>query len=74
MKHAAEPIVGVNRRQHPDVMASLQKLLRQGFYVGENPSRVRVGIRGNQSYAHLGMVSHTRGRTGSAGRVGGETA
>jgi 3-hydroxyisobutyrate dehydrogenase len=57
MEHAPKPIVGVDRRQYPNVVPSAQKLLCEGLDVSKHASRVRVGIGRNQSYAHCFIVA-----------------
>jgi hypothetical protein len=52
MEHASEPVVGVDRRQHPDLVTAPAKLLRKRLYMSEDTTRVRVGIGANQTYAH----------------------
>jgi hypothetical protein len=52
MKHAIEPIVRVDRRQHPDFVTTPAELLRKRLDVSEDTSRVRVGIGADKSYAH----------------------
>jgi hypothetical protein len=52
MEDASQPIVGVDRRQDPDLVATLAKLVRQRFYMSEDTARVGVGIGANKSYAH----------------------
>ena len=52
MEHACEPIVRVDRRQHPDVVTACGELIRESFNMGQNTAWVRVGIGANQAYSH----------------------
>jgi hypothetical protein len=52
MEHACKPVVGVDRRQHPDLVTAPAKLLRKRLNMSEDATRVRVGIGANQTYAH----------------------
>jgi hypothetical protein len=53
MEHTCQPVVGIDRRQHPDLVPAPAKLVRERLDMSEDTARVRVGIGANKSYAHL---------------------
>ena len=69
MEHASQPVVRVDRRQHPDVMTAAAKLFRECLDMSENTARIRVGIGGYQTYAHTGNRSYYGRRTAVRGRL-----
>jgi hypothetical protein len=52
VQQAGEPVVAVDRRQHPDFVTASAELLRQRLDVSEDTARVRVGVGADQTYAH----------------------
>ena len=67
MKHASEPVVGIDRCQHPDLVAALSKLVSEGFDMSEDTARVRVGVGADETYAHGEKPSYTTGPLSGAG-------
>jgi hypothetical protein len=52
MEDASEPVIGVDRSQYPNLVATLAELVCQRLYMSEDTARVGVGIGANKSYAH----------------------
>jgi hypothetical protein len=57
MEHSCQPVVGIDRRQYPDIVPALAKLTGELFDMREDAAGVGVGVRANKSYAHPRRVA-----------------
>jgi hypothetical protein len=57
MEHSRKPIVGIDRRQHPDIVPSLPQLACEFLDVCEDTAGICVGVWANKSYAHTRSVA-----------------
>ncbi len=58
MHDTRQTVVGVVRRQEPNVVPLTQKLLREGLHVPADTTWIRVRVRGSEPNAHLAILEH----------------
>ena len=60
VQYTREAVVGVVRRQQPDLVSGLEKLLGQRLRVAPDTTRIRVRVGRYQGYAHPAHpIGHT---------------
>jgi chlorite dismutase len=64
VSYTCQAVIGVVRRQEPDLVAQRGELLGQSFHMTPDSARIRVGIGRDECYTHVGhSIGHTGGVT-----------